>query len=72
MYVSSFCFNTLTLSVSMAVLAISIRAFSSLLGWLTPTFFSSRKPGVSGGEREKWREGGRGEEREREGGRVGG
>lgn len=38
--------STLILSVSMAVLAMRIRAFSSLLGWLTPTFFSSRKPEV--------------------------
>ena len=36
--------NTLILSVSMAVLAMRIRAFSSLLGWFTPTFFSNRKP----------------------------
>ena len=65
---------TFILSVSMAVLAMRIRAFSSLLGWFTPTFFSRRKPewktevegggGRRGGGR---RGGGRGrEERGRE------
>ena len=52
---------TFILSVSMAVLAMRIRAFSSLLGWFTPTFFSRRKPewkteveGGGGRGREKW------------------
>lgn len=35
---------TLTLSVSMGVFAIRILQFSTLLGWFTPTFLSSRKP----------------------------
>lgn len=36
--------NTLILSVSMEVFATRILAFSNRLGWLTPTFFSRRKP----------------------------
>ena len=36
--------NTFILSVSMAVLAMRMRAFSRRFGWLTPTFFSRRKP----------------------------
>ena len=34
--------NTLILSVSIAVLAMRIRAFSMRFGWFTPTFFSRR------------------------------
>lgn len=36
--------HTLILSVSMAVLAMRILAFSRRLGWFTPIFLSSRKP----------------------------
>ena len=36
--------NTFILSVSVAVLAMRMRAFSRRFGWLTPTFFSRRKP----------------------------
>ena len=39
-------FQTLILSVSMGVLAMRMRAFSILLGWLMPTFLSSRKPDI--------------------------
>uniref|UniRef100_A0A6B0U3W8 Putative secreted protein n=1 Tax=Ixodes ricinus TaxID=34613 RepID=A0A6B0U3W8_IXORI len=36
--------NTFTLSASIGVLAIRMRAFSTRLGWCTPGFLSSRKP----------------------------
>jgi len=35
---------TLILSVSIGVLAMSILAFSTRFGWLTPTFLSRRNP----------------------------
>lgn len=38
------CVCTLILSVSMPVLAMRIFTFSSLFGWFTPIFLSSRKP----------------------------